>query len=154
MTAPKNYTTKTLKDHIGHDFGVSEPMLVDQHKINGFADVTGDHQWIHVDIEKAKHSPFGGTIAHGFLTLSLLASATESSGIVPADANAVLNYGLEKARFLAPVPAGATVRTRFKLIGVEDKGKGNQLIRLEASLQADGSDKPAVIAELLAMVIG
>ncbi|WP_037314039.1 MaoC family dehydratase [Ruegeria halocynthiae] len=154
MPAPENYTTRTLKDHIGHDFGLSDPIHVDQPKINGFADVTGDHQWIHVDVEKANHSPFGGTIAHGFLTLSLLAAATETSGIVPSDAKAVLNYGLDKARFLAPVPAGATVRSRFKLAGVEDKGAGNQLIRLEATLQADGSDKPAVVAELLAMVIG
>lgn len=154
MAAPANYTTTTLKDHIGHDFGLSEPMIVDQPRINGFADVTGDHQWIHVDPDKARHSPFGGTIAHGFLTLSLLAAATETSGIVPPDAKAVLNYGVEKARFLAPVPAGATVRSSFTLVGVEPKGEGNQLLRLEATLQAEDSEKPAVVAELLAMVIG
>ncbi len=155
MTAPANYSTKTLSDAIGHDFGLSDPLVVSQDMINGFADVTGDHQWIHVDVEKAaKHGPFGGTIAHGFLTLSLLAAATESSGVVPPDAQAVLNYGSEKVRFLAPVTAGSTVRSSFKLVGVEPKGPGNQLIRLEATLQAEGSDKPAVIAELLAMVIG
>ncbi len=155
MPAPENYSTKTLSDCIGHDFGKSAPITVDQAMINGFADITGDHQWIHVDVEKAaKAGPFGGTIAHGFLTLSLLAAATESAGVVPGDAQAVLNYGLEKVRFLSPVPSGATVRAGFKLAGVEDKGKGNQLIRLEATLQAEGADKPAVIAELLAMVIG
>ncbi len=155
MPAPSNYSTRTLKDAIGHDFGASSPIVVDQAMINGFADVTGDHQWIHVDEEKAaKVGPFGGTIAHGFLTLSLLASATESAGVVPTDAQAVLNYGLGKVRFLAPVVSGSTVRSQFKLVGVEPKGPGNQLIQLEATLTADGSDKPAVIAELLAMVMG
>ncbi len=155
MPAPENYSVQTLADCIGHDFGQSNPVDVDQEMINGFADITGDHQWIHVDVEKAtKAGPFGATIAHGFLTLSLLAAATESVGAVPGDAKAVLNYGLEKVRFLAPVTSGSKVRASFKLAGVEDKGQGNQLIRLEATLQAEGADKPAVIAELLAMVIG
>lgn len=155
MAQPENYSVRTLATCEGHDFGISDPLLVDQDMINGFADVTGDQQWIHVDTKKAaEHGPFGGTIAHGFLTLSLLAAATESAGVVPSDAHAVLNYGLGKVRFLAPVPSGSTVRAQFKLVRVEDKGPGNQLIQLEATLQADGSDKPAVIAELLAMVIG
>lgn len=154
MPAPEHYSTVTLSKHIGHDFGLSDPIVVDQPRINGFADVTGDHQWIHVDTEKAAHSPFGGTIAHGFLTLSLLAAATETSGIVPPDAKAVLNYGVEKARFLAPVPVGAIVTSRFILAGVEPKGDGNQLLRLQATLQVEGSEKPAVVAELLAMIIG
>lgn len=155
MAQPADYSVKSLAACVGHDFGVSDPLLVDQDMINGFAEVTGDHQWIHVDTEKAtKHGPFGGTIAHGFLTLSLLAAATESAGVVPPDAQAVLNYGLEKVRFLSPVLSGSTVQARFKLIGVEQKGAGNQLIRLEATLQAENADKPAVIAELLAMVIG
>ncbi|MFA3917427.1 MaoC family dehydratase [Ruegeria hyattellae] len=155
MTAPAIYTTKTLADAVGHDFGVSDPIEVTQEKINSFADVTGDHQWIHVDVEKAtKFGPFGGTIAHGFLTLSLLAAATESSGAVPPDAKAVLNYGLGKVRFLAPVLAGTSVQSSLKLVGVEDKGDGKQLIKMEATLKAVGSDTPAVVAELLAMVIG
>ena len=155
MPAPSNYSTKTLADAVGHDFGLSDPIEVSQETINAFADVTGDHQWIHVDVEKAKaHSPFGTTIAHGFLTLSLLAAATESGGIAPPDAQAVLNYGLGKVRFLAPVPAGASVQARYKLVGVEEKSPGNQLIQLEATLQVVGSDKPSIVAELLAMVIG
>ncbi|MBJ6370125.1 MaoC family dehydratase [Sedimentitalea arenosa] len=155
MAQPDNYSTKTLAECIGHDFGESDPVVVDQQMINGFADVTGDHQWIHVDVEKAtKHSPFGGPIAHGFLTLSLLAAAAESAEVAPKDAKAMLNYGLSQVRFLAPVLAGSTVRARYKLVGVDDKGGGNQLMRLEATLQADGAEKPAVVAELLAMVVG
>ncbi|WP_372574715.1 MaoC family dehydratase [Ruegeria jejuensis] len=155
MTAPANYSTQTLADAVGHDFGLSDPIEITQEMINSFADVTGDHQWIHVDVEKAtKFGPFGGPIAHGFLTLSLLAAATESSGVVPSNAKAVLNYGSGKVRFLAPVPAGSSVQSRFKLVGVEDKGDGKQLMKMEATLQAVGSDTPAVVAELLAMVIG
>lgn len=155
MAQPENYSVQTLANCKGHDFGISAPLLVDQEMISGFADITGDQQWIHVDIKRAtEQGPFGGTIAHGFLTLSLLAAATETAGVVPPDAKAVLNYGLGKVRFLAPVVSGSTVHARFKLVGVEDKGPGNQLIQLEATLQVEGSDKPAVIAELLAMVIG
>ncbi|GGB56970.1 enoyl-CoA hydratase [Roseibium aquae] len=155
MTAPQGYSVGTLKDFVGHDFGASDPIIVDQIRINTFADVTGDHQWIHVDVAKArKHSPFGGPVAHGFLTLSLMAAAVASAGVVPPDARGVLNYGLEKVRFLAPVPAGATVRAHFKLADVETKGDDRQLLRVEASVAIDGSDKPALVGELLAMVIG
>ncbi|MTI43873.1 acyl dehydratase [Roseibium hamelinense] len=155
MSAPQGYSVGTLKEFIGHDFGASEPIDVDQIRINTFADVTGDHQWIHVDVAKArKHSPFGGPVAHGFLTLSLMAAAVASAGVVPPDAKGVLNYGLEKVRFLAPVPSGATVRAHFKLADVEAKGDDRQLLRVEASVAIDGSDKPALVGELLAMVIG
>ena len=155
MAQPENYSTKTLVDHIGHDYGVSDPIIVDQDMINGFADVTGDHQWIHVDVEKAtKHGPFGGPVAHGFLTLSLNAAASESAGVAPPDAKAVLNYGLGSVRFPGPVLSGSPVRAQYKLVNVENKGPGYQLITLEATLQAEGADKPAVVAEFLAMVIG
>lgn len=154
MPMPENFSVSTLADFIGHDFGSFEPMMVDQSRINGFADVTGDHQWIHVDEEKAKASPFGGTIAHGFLTLSLVAAAAGSAGVVPPDAKAFLNYGLDKARFLSPVPSGSSVVVNFKLAGVEDKGPGNQLMKLDATLSIEGAEKPAVIAEVLALIIG
>jgi acyl dehydratase len=92
--APEGYSTRTLRDFIGHDFGASAPIAVDQERINTFADVTGDHQWIHVDVERArKMSPFGGPVAHGFLTLALLAAAVGAAGVVPADAKGVVNYG-------------------------------------------------------------
>jgi acyl dehydratase len=154
MPKPSNYSTATLSEFIGHDFGSSAEVVVDQGKINEFASATGDHQWIHIDAEKCKkHSPFGTTIAHGFLTLSLLAADVGAIGIVPSDAKAVLNYGVDKARFLAPVPSGATVSASYKLAGVEAKGPGNHLIRIEATLNIKGQEKPAVIAELLAMII-
>ena len=155
MPAPKGYSTRTLKDFVGHEFGASAPIKVDQIQINTFADVTGDHQWIHVDVEKAKkHSPFGGPVAHGFLTLSLLAAAIGSAGVVPADAEGVINYGLENIRFLAPVPAGATITASFKLAGVEGKGDKRQLLRVEAVANVEGSDKPAIVGEMLALVVG
>jgi acyl dehydratase len=155
MPTPKGYSVRTLKDFVGHDFGASAPIEVDQLRINGFADVTGDHQWIHVDVDRAKkHSPFGGPVAHGFLTLSLMAAAIASAGVVPADAEGVINYGLDKIRFLAPVPSGANIRARFKLAAIEDRGSGRQLMRLAAQVDVDGSDKPAIIGEVFAMVVG
>jgi acyl dehydratase len=155
MPAPAGYSTATLRDFVGHDFGASAPVTVGQPRIDGFADVTGDHQWIHVDVERARaESPFGGPVAHGFLTLSLMAAAIAESGIVPADAKGVINYGLDKVRFLAPVPAGAAVACGFRLAEVEDKGEGRQLLRLEAAARVAGSDKPAVVGEVLALVVG
>ncbi len=155
MVQPTTYSTKTLAEHIGHDFGLSDPIVVSQDMINGFADVTGDHQWIHVDVEKAtKHGPFGGPVAHGFLTLSLLAAASDTAGVAPGDAKAVLNYGLSNVRFLAPVLSGSSVRVQYKLAAVEQKAPGSQLMTLEATLTAEGAEKPAVVAELLAMVLG
>jgi acyl dehydratase len=155
MPAPAGYSTVTLRDFVGHDFGASAPVVVGQDRIDGFAEVTGDHQWIHVDVERARaESPFGGPVAHGFLTLSLLAAAISDAGIVPADAKGVINYGLDKIRFLAPVPAGAAVTCRFRLASVEDKGAGRQLLRLEAQAQMAGTDKPAIVGEVLALIVG
>jgi acyl dehydratase len=155
MSAPKGYSTRTLKDFVGHEFAASAPIKVDQVQINTFADVTGDHQWIHVDVEKArKHSPFGGPVAHGFLTLSLMATAVASAGVLPSDAQGVINYGLDKIRFIAPVPAGAMITAAFRLAGVEDRGDGRQLIRVDTSVNVEGSSKPAIVGEVLAMVIG
>jgi acyl dehydratase len=155
MPAPNGYSTATLGDFIGHDFGASAPVTIGQDRINGFADVTGDDQWIHVDVERAKaESPFGGPVAHGFLTLSLMASAVSEAGCVPADAKGVVNYGLENVRFLSPVPAGAAVSCGFSLSGVEDKGHGRKLLRLEAKAVIEGTEKPAVVGEVLALVVG
>ena len=155
MPAPAGYSTATLRDFVGHDFGASAPVTVGQPRIDGFAEVTGDHQWIHVDVERARaESPFGGPVAHGFLTLSLLATAILEAGIVPADAKGVINYGLDKVRFLTPVPAGAQVACGFRLAEVEDKGAGRQLLRLEAAARVEGADKPAIVGEVLALVVG
>jgi acyl dehydratase len=154
MPAPAGYSAASLRDFIGHDFGASAPVLVGQPRIDGFAEVTGDDQWIHVDVERARaESPFGGPVAHGFLTLSLMAAAITEAGVVPADAKGVVNYGLDKVRFLAPVPAGAAVACGFRLAEVEDKGAGRQLLRLEAEVRIEGAAKPAVVGEVLALVV-
>ena len=154
MARPDNYTVSNLSAHIGHDFGLSDPIVVTQEMINGFAHTTGDTQWIHVDVEKAtKFGPFGGPVAHGFLILSLLAASTESAGVPPTDTKMMVNYGLGNVRFPSPVPSGATVRARYKLAAVESKGPG-QLVTLEAVMHVEGSEKPAVVAEFLAMVMG
>lgn len=153
MSMPE-YRMATLSEFIGRELGVSDWTAVDQDRIDAFAACTGDRQWIHVDIERARReSPFGGTIAHGYLTLSLVATLALEAGLIPADAKAGLNYGLDKARFMAPVKAGARVRNRIVLLEVEDKGEGRVLVKTQNTLEIEGGDKPALIAETLAMLM-
>jgi acyl dehydratase len=129
-------------------------MTVDQSQINQFADCTGDHQWIHVDVDRAKReSPFGSAVAHGYLTLALLAPLSMEVGVLPKDAAAGFNYGLDKVRFLAPVKAGARVRLRVAVVGVEPKDAGQVVIKTRNTLEIEGSDKPALIAETLALIV-
>jgi acyl dehydratase len=155
MPAPQGYTIRTLTDFVGHGFGDSAPTRVDQDRINTFADVTGDHQWIHVDVARARaESPFGGRVARGFLTLSLLAAAVGSSGVIPADGKGAINYGLDNIRFIAPVPAGKQVMASFKLTGVEDKAPKGRLLPLAAALNVEGSEKPALVRDVLVLVMG
>ena len=136
---------------IGQEVGVSKWIEIDQARINAFADATEDWQFIHVDPEAAKQTPFGGTIAHGFLTLSLMSAMTYDA-VPPLDDVAMgVNYGFDKLRFIAPVPAGSKVRGRFKLLSAEDKGGGRWLIKHEVTVEIEGSDKPALIAEWLGM---
>ncbi|WP_321962553.1 MaoC family dehydratase [Paraburkholderia sp. J7] len=150
----ENYRVETLGDFVGQELGVSDWVLVDQERIDAFAACTGDRQWIHVDVERAKReSPFGGTIAHGYLTLSLLASLAMEIGIVPKDAAAGLNYGLDKVRFMTPVKAGARVRNRVTLESAENKGGGRVLVKTMNTLEIEGEDKPALVAQTLAMLI-
>jgi acyl dehydratase len=149
-----NYSIATIGEFVGRELGVSNWVVVDQARINAFAECTGDSQWIHVDEERARReSPFGGTIAHGYLTLSLLAATAMEIGIVPSDASAGLNYGLDKVRFMTPVRAGARVRSRVTLVSAQSKGEGRILIKTMNELQIDGEDKPALIAETLAMLV-
>ncbi|HWW12614.1 MAG TPA: MaoC family dehydratase [Brevundimonas sp.] len=140
-----------LQSLIGTEVGLSRWFLVDQAKIDAFADATEDWQFIHVNPELAKQTPFGGTIAHGFLTLSL-ASAMSYDCVKPLDGVAMgVNYGFDKLRFLAPVPAGSKIRGRFKLLSAEDKGGGRWLIKHELTVEIEGGEKPALIAEWLSM---
>ncbi len=147
-------TMAGLRDRIGHELGVSSWTRVDQGRIGQFAECTGDRQWIHVDVERAKReSPFKGPIAHGYLTLALIGSLSLEVGVVPTDAAAGFNYGLDKVRFLAPVPAGARVRLRVTIIGVDDKSDGQILLKTRNVIEIEHSDKPALIAEALALLI-
>jgi acyl dehydratase len=133
---------------IGQEIGISDWLVIDQARVNGFADVTGDQQWIHVDVERAgRESPFGGPIAHGYLTLSLLAKFAGECIAVDGIKLAV-NYGLNRVRFASPVKVGSRVRARFTLGAVEDIAGGAQML-WQATIDIEGNDKPACIAEML-----
>jgi acyl dehydratase len=154
MEQMSDLTMASVKNRVGSGLGVSKWLLVDQQRIDHFADCTEDRQWIHVDVERAKReSPYERPIAHGYLTLSLLGSLSIDVGVVPSDAGASFNYGLDKVRFLAPVPAGARVRLRVTLDGVEEKAGGQLLIRTKNVLEIENSDMPALIADALALLI-
>ncbi|MFT5196300.1 MAG: acyl dehydratase [Cellvibrionaceae bacterium] len=147
-----DYNFSTISDFIGKEVGVSDWVTIDQAQINAFADATGDHQWIHVDIEKCKaESPLGTTIAHGYLTLSLVPMLSAQIGTLPSGLKHVLNYGADKIRFLNPVPAGSRVRMRAVLMKVTPKGEGRYLFKTQNTIEIEGADKPAMIAESLAL---
>jgi acyl dehydratase len=130
---------------VDQPLGSSDWVLVDQERINRFADATGDHQWIHVDPVRAAAGPFGATIAHGFLTLSLLPMLFES-GFAVADVRMGVNYGLNRVRFMAPVKVGSRLRAHFKLLAFEPLEGGAQLT-VQASIEIEGAAKPACVAE-------
>jgi acyl dehydratase len=140
-----------LKTMIGQDNGVSDWVLIDQERVNRFADATDDHQWIHVDVERAKNGPFGGTIAHGFLTLSMTSFFGNSGKYLPEGMKMVINYGLNKVRFIAPVRVGSKIRSKMVISGVEEKEPGRILMTTTHTIEIEGQDKPACIAEGLAM---
>jgi len=152
--AISGYSLSTITNFVGQELGVSAWMTIDQERINQFADFTGDHQWIHVDVERARReSPSGSTIAHGFLTLSLAASLQYEIGIIPAGVSEALNYGLERVRFLAPVKAGARIRDRVVLLAVETRGKGQLLLKTRNTIEIEGESRPALIAETLSLML-
>jgi len=153
-TSKNNYSTATLAEHIGHNFGAAAPVLLDQARIDSFAHCTGDKQWIHVDTERARtQSRFGGTIAHGLLMLSLVPAAHFELGVYLNDAANVLNYGFDRVRFLAPVPAGTAVRVHVELTEVTPKSNGGFLVRCKNTAHSvvDPS-QPLMVADSLAMV--
>jgi acyl dehydratase len=132
---------------VGAEYGPSSWIVVDQEKINAFADATGDHQWIHVDPERAANGPFGTTIGHGYLTLSLL--PVMSYEVVPRqDGGMAVNYGLNRVRFPAPVPSGSKVRGTFRVAGIEESDWGFQAT-MTATIEREGGDKPVCVAELV-----
>jgi acyl dehydratase len=135
---------------IGTELGVGDWQEVTQDQINLFADATGDHQWIHVDPERAKQGPFGAPIAHGYLTLSLIPSLG-GGGLPIEGAKMGVNYGLDRVRFITPVPAGSKVRARRKLVDAKE-GDGFIQLKTEVTIEVDGKDKPACVAETLSRV--
>ncbi len=145
-------SAEKLKKMIGQENGTSDWVLIDQDRINRFADATEDHQWIHVDIEKAKKGPFGGPIGHGFLTLSLIPIFSKSSKYLPEGLKMGVNYGLNKVRFINPVPVGSQVRSRMVISAVEEKRPGRILMTITHTIEIKGHDKPACIAEALSML--
>ena len=150
-----NYSMATAPDFVGRELGTSNWVVVDQSRIDQFANCTGDRQWIHVDVERAtREGPFGGPIAHGYLSLSLVAAMLIEIGIIPKDAATGLNYGLDKVRFLTPVKVGSRVRARAGLLSAQPQDGGRLLLKLECKLEIEGEAKPAVIAEVLCMLIG
>jgi acyl dehydratase len=143
-----------LGSHVGEELGASSWITVDQQRIDEFAHCTEDHQWIHVDAERAaKESPFGGTVAHGFLTLALVAPTTFEVLLPRLQLKQAVNYGLEKVRFLAPLRAGKRVRNHIKVAATEDKGGGRVLLTTENTFEIEGEDKPALIAFVQVMLM-
>lgn len=150
---PKEYTIENLNDFIGLELGVSEWITVTQEDINKFADCTGDHQWIHVDVERAKkESPFGTTIAHGFYSLSMVPMLQFKLGLLPKGVLQATNYGLNKVRFVEPVPVGSRLRLRVVFIFADDKGFGRILLTTKNTMEIEGKDRPAFVADALAML--
>lgn len=140
-----------LKDYVGKELGCSQWLTIDQERINLFAEATGDYQFIHVDPVKAAQTPFGSTIAHGFLSLSLIPKLMEDILILPEGAKMVVNYGLDSVRFIQPVKVNSRVRLKVDMNDVIEKKPGQWLLKATATLEIEGSDKPAYIAEPLSL---
>ena len=143
-----------IQAFVGRELGASRWMTLDQRRIDGFADCTDDRQWIHVDAERARReSPLGTTIAHGYLTLAMIAPSTFEVVVEPAGIAQALNYGLDRVRFIAPVKAGARVRNRIRLLAAEPKGNGRFLLTTENTIEIENEAKPALIAHVLVLAI-
>jgi len=147
------WPVSTFLSQIGSEVGVSEWFLIGQRRIDDFATVTQDRQFIHTDPERARESSFGGTIAHGFLTLSLLSAMQRSCLPTVESAKAELNYGFDKVRFLTPVRSGGRVRARFTLSSFSEREKGRWLMALKVPIEIEHGDKPALIADWLILFL-
>lgn len=138
-----------IRKYEGEELGVGDWFEITQERINQFADATNDHQWIHVDPERAKEGPFGQTIAHGFLTLSMIPALGGGGGLPVEGVKMGINYGLDRARFIAPVPVGSKVRARRKLLEAKEAKDGSIQLKTEVTVELEGSEKPACVAETL-----
>jgi len=149
----KTVPVDKLADFIDKPIEPTEWVLIDQDRINGFADVTMDQQFIHVDAEKAAHTPFGSTIAHGYLTMSLVSHFLGQCAVGPEDAMMAINYGSDKVRFLQPVKVNSQVRGQATLLEVSDKAPGQLLTKTRMSIEIKGEETPAMVAEILTLFI-
>jgi acyl dehydratase len=140
-----------MLERVGGELGVTEWFQMDQERINKFADCTEDHQWIHVDAEKAAQGPFGKTIAHGYLTISLLPYFSADYALVPEGTMMAINYGINKLRLVSPVKSDARIRDRIVLSEVVEKKGGRILVNTTHTIEIEGEEKPAMIAEVLTM---
>jgi len=145
-------TYDELADAIGEDLGTTDWLEITQERVDAFADATGDHQWIHVDVERAKDGPFGGTIAHGYLTLSLLPQFSPQLFELNTP-GAKLNYGVNKVRFPSPVPVGSRIRATAQIAELTDVPAGKQMV-LRYTLEIEGGSKPACVAETVVLLLG
>jgi len=145
------YTPDEILTQVGSEIGVSDWILIDQDMINRFADLTDDHQFIHVDPDAAAKTPFGGTIAHGFLVLSMLASMGKAASFAMAGVYMGVNYGFDKVRMMAPVKSGKRVRGRFTLKDLVERAPNQWMSTLDCTVEIEGEDKPALKAEWLSL---
>ena len=150
---PQFVKVEDLPGYIGKQLEPSDWLKITQHRVNQFADATDDHQFIHVNRIKAKFTPFGGTIAHGFLSLSLLSHLNEQHIVVPEGTKISVNYGSNKLRFLAPVRVGKRIRSHQKVLDITEKKPGQWLLTIDVSVEIEGEDTPALVAEMLALFI-
>ena len=140
-------TIEEIQERVGSEIGVSDWILVNQARIDAFADVTEDHQFIHVDQQRAAKTPFRGTVAHGFLTLSLLSRMADGVMLHPESMRMAVNYGFDRVRFMGPVKSGKRVRGRFKMLSAAEKRSSQWQISYEVTVEIEGEEKPALIAD-------
>jgi acyl dehydratase len=150
---PKFVSLEEFRHFAGQTLEPSDWMEITQERVNLFADATSDHQFIHIDPEKAAQTPFGGTIAHGYLTLSLLAHLNRQSAILPEGLAMAINYGSNKVRFLAPVRVGSRIRTVQRILDISQKGNGMWMVKTAVTVEIENSIKPAMKAEVLSMYV-
>lgn len=140
-------TIEEIQERVGSEIGVSDWILIDQARIDSFADVTEDHQFIHVDPERAAQTPFRGTVAHGFLTLSLLSRMADGVMLHPESMRMAVNYGFDKVRFMGPVKSGKRIRGRFRMLSAEEKRASQWQITYEVTVEIEDEEKPALVAD-------
>lgn len=150
---PKTVSLDEFRASAGRELPPSDWFEITQERVDRFADATEDHQFIHVDPERAAATPFGGTIAHGFLTLSLLVHLNDQHALVPENLAMVINYGSDKVRFLAPVPVGSRIRSHQKIVDVTEKASKSFLVKTAVTVEIEHASKPALAAEVLMMFV-